>query len=130
MKRKKLKKKNTIFSNWIFSHGRNYHDIFFKTTCTTLRCYIMRKVNKKIGNTKITHQKVLIHHWELLVTSTLTWRLNSLPFLRKTWVWFFNHSLFFREECSNKGGTNDGSCASGYGVCCTCMFFFNCFTLC
>ena len=25
---------------------------------------------------------------------------------------------FFREECSSKGGTNDGSCASGFGVCC------------
>ena len=25
-----------------------------------------------------------------------------------------------REECSNKGGTNAGSCASGFGVCCTC----------
>merc|ERR1719411_311562 len=23
------------------------------------------------------------------------------------------------EECSSKGGTNDGSCASGFGVCCT-----------
>ena len=23
-----------------------------------------------------------------------------------------------REECSNKGGTNGGSCASGFGVCC------------
>ena len=27
---------------------------------------------------------------------------------------------FFREECSDKGGTNDGTCASGYGICCTC----------
>ena len=27
---------------------------------------------------------------------------------------------FFREECSGKGGTNDGSCASGFGVCCKC----------
>ena len=24
------------------------------------------------------------------------------------------------EECSNKGGTNAGSCAQGFGVCCTC----------
>ena len=32
----------------------------------------------------------------------------------------------FRDECDNLGGTNDGSCASGYGVCCTCKnrFFF------
>ena len=27
---------------------------------------------------------------------------------------------YFSEECSNKGGTNGGSCASGFGVCCTC----------
>ena len=33
-----------------------------------------------------------------------------------------NSSFSFREECSNKGGTNDGSCASGYGVCCSCNF--------
>ena len=26
----------------------------------------------------------------------------------------------FREECNSKGGKNDGSCASGFGVCCTC----------
>lgn len=24
------------------------------------------------------------------------------------------------DECSSRGGTNSGSCASGYGVCCTC----------
>lgn len=30
-----------------------------------------------------------------------------------------------REECSAKGGTNDGSCASGYGVCCTCKLLLN-----
>ena len=24
----------------------------------------------------------------------------------------------FREECSAIGGTNEGSCASGFGVCC------------
>ena len=31
-----------------------------------------------------------------------------------------NNIFAFREECSSKGGTNDGSCASGYGVCCVC----------
>merc|ERR1711935_555824 len=30
-----------------------------------------------------------------------------------------NGTCYTTEECSNKGGTNDGSCASGYGVCCT-----------
>ena len=29
---------------------------------------------------------------------------------------------FYRQECSDKGGTNDGSCAEGYGVCCTCKY--------
>ena len=32
---------------------------------------------------------------------------------------------YFREECSDKGGTNDGTCASGYGICCTCKFLTN-----
>jgi len=35
-----------------------------------------------------------------------------------------NGTCYTKEECSNKGGTNDGSCASGYGVCCT--FALNC----
>jgi hypothetical protein len=26
----------------------------------------------------------------------------------------------YSEECSSKSGTNDGSCASGFGVCCVC----------
>lgn len=30
--------------------------------------------------------------------------------------------LFNREECSDKGGTSIGSCAEGYGVCCTCKY--------
>ena len=28
------------------------------------------------------------------------------------------------EECSNKGGSNGGSCASGFGVCCTCKLHY------
>ena len=31
-------------------------------------------------------------------------------------------SYIFREECTNKGGSNDGSCAAGFGVCCVCKF--------
>ena len=30
--------------------------------------------------------------------------------------------FFFRQECTDKGGTNEGSCASGYGVCCVCKY--------
>merc|ERR1711963_63415 len=30
-----------------------------------------------------------------------------------------NGTCFTAEECSNLGGKNDGSCASGFGVCCT-----------
>jgi len=35
-----------------------------------------------------------------------------------------NGTCYTKEECSNKGGTEDGSCAQGYGVCCT--FVLNC----
>jgi len=35
-----------------------------------------------------------------------------------------NGTCYTKEECENKGGTNDGSCANGYGVCCT--FVVNC----
>ena len=24
------------------------------------------------------------------------------------------------EECSNRGGTSDGTCANGFGICCVC----------
>jgi len=30
-----------------------------------------------------------------------------------------NGTCYTKEECSNKGGTEDGSCANGYGVCCS-----------
>jgi len=30
-----------------------------------------------------------------------------------------NGTCYTKEECSNKDGTEDGSCAEGYGVCCT-----------
>lgn len=35
-----------------------------------------------------------------------------------------NGTCYTSEECSNKGGTNAGSCAQGFGVCCT--FTLNC----
>ena len=39
-------------------------------------------------------------------------------------LWFLYFKLFFcSEECSSRGGTNDGQCASGFGVCCTCKLF-------
>ncbi len=31
-----------------------------------------------------------------------------------------NGTCYTSEECDDKGGTNSGSCADGYGVCCTC----------
>merc|ERR1712045_670409 len=31
----------------------------------------------------------------------------------------YNGTCYTAEECSSKGGTSDGSCASGFGVCCT-----------
>ena len=33
-----------------------------------------------------------------------------------------NGTCYTSEECDKRGGTNSGSCANGYGVCCTCMF--------
>ena len=32
---------------------------------------------------------------------------------------FLRTNTIFSEECSNKGGSNEGSCANGFGVCCT-----------
>ena len=31
-----------------------------------------------------------------------------------------NFHVSYSEECSSKGGVNAGSCASGFGTCCTC----------
>ena len=33
-----------------------------------------------------------------------------------------NGTCYSAEECTSRGGVNDGSCAGGYGVCCTCMY--------
>lgn len=44
-----------------------------------------------------------------------------------------NGTCYSSEECSSKGGSNSGSCAGGYGVCCTCKFksyFINIFNVC
>ena len=30
--------------------------------------------------------------------------------------------FIYREECSAKGGVNAATCASGFGVCCTCKY--------
>jgi len=35
-----------------------------------------------------------------------------------------NGTCYTSEECSNKGGTNEGTCASGFGVCC--IFSLSC----
>ena len=31
-----------------------------------------------------------------------------------------NGTCYTSEECDAKGGTHEGSCADGFGVCCTC----------
>jgi len=35
----------------------------------------------------------------------------------------FDKFYLIRDECDQRGGTNEGSCAEGYGVCCTCKYF-------
>ena len=35
-------------------------------------------------------------------------------------------TFYHREECSTKGGASDGSCASGFGVCCVCKYLKAC----
>jgi len=34
-----------------------------------------------------------------------------------------NGTCYTSEECSDRGGVSDGSCADGYGVCCICKYF-------
>ena len=41
--------------------------------------------------------------------------LKAIQLIWSSWVVFLG-----RSECTNKGGTSSGSCASGFGVCCTC----------
>ena len=36
-----------------------------------------------------------------------------------------NGTCYSAEECTSRGGVNGGSCAGGYGVCCTCKLKFN-----
>ncbi len=43
----------------------------------------------------------------------------------KSWNRYFKCILlFFSSECTNKGGVSSGSCANGFGVCCTCRHHF------
>ena len=35
-----------------------------------------------------------------------------------------NGTCYTAEECGEKGGNNEGSCAQGFGVCCVCKLHF------
>lgn len=35
-----------------------------------------------------------------------------------------NGTCYTKDECQTKGGSFSGSCASGFGVCCTCKVLF------
>ena len=35
-----------------------------------------------------------------------------------------NGTCYAAEECSSRGGVQSGTCASGYGVCCTCEYIY------
>ena len=35
-----------------------------------------------------------------------------------------NGTCYTAQECSQRGGSNSGTCALGYGTCCTCELFF------
>ena len=49
--------------------------------------------------------------------------LHSVIFHKwKYWILFFIFFSLDSEECSNIGGTNGGSCAEGFGVCCISNF--------
>ena len=41
----------------------------------------------------------------------------------ETMTTLINLILFVRDECSSKGGTNEGACADGFGVCCACKLY-------
>ena len=41
-----------------------------------------------------------------------------------------NGTCYSAEECSHRGGSSVGSCASGYGVCCTCKLILVEFSIC
>ena len=38
----------------------------------------------------------------------------------------FNWNCHYSEECSSRNGVNEGSCASGFGVCCVSKFHTSC----
>ena len=47
----------------------------------------------------------------------------SRPGSRHSHNWLDKPNLiFFSTECSSKGGTSSGTCASGFGVCCVCKY--------
>ena len=57
------------------------------------------------GSTKYDYTELMNLIWPLLPNFDQSILLNSYT---------------SREECSSKGGSQDGTCASGFGVCCTC----------
>ena len=51
------------------------------------------------------------------INNTSSMNIQEIWFSTELSQWNF---LRFSAECDDKGGTKDGSCADGYGVCCTC----------
>ena len=50
----------------------------------------------------------------------------QLLFIEKYFKYqLLNGYIYLSAECSDKDGTSSGSCADGFGVCCTCMYFNN-----
>ncbi len=37
-----------------------------------------------------------------------------------------NGTCYSSEECASRGGSSAGTCAGGYGVCCTCKYTWQC----
>ena len=120
----------------------NWSSILLLKNCTvlyvTMSCHGLQRMflsSQCLPNSPVRLKRVenpmpysLLHSFPLKSKKCWVWRTRANAFLSR----FqngpcaggnnMNGTCYTEAECESRGGTNGGTCASGFGVCCICKF--------
>ena len=118
----------------IIMWSRIYLQLFVVNFCV----FFVKSNEISEDNSMSREKKICKLRWsEVSCPFLITWHLISIPVNVFQVVRFKNNACtgtdnansngtcYSAAECSTRGGSNVGSCAGGYGVCCSCKFFEN-----
>ena len=77
-----------------------------------------KEYSDSISSTKSTNTSIYTLHSVLVVQRYIEVSLFKKKEICHSIDYRIHFFLLYREECSSKGGSSEGSCASGFGVCC------------